>query len=154
MPALLPSQVSIELKPAKTHGLGDLGVPVQDGTVVKKGRLAEFEQLQDNGKVGRRFQNIRVTAIQTGEGGEVASRAIVTFEVFGDDNTPVAGNQGVGVALVAGDKVLREASLGTLFMPYACAWYENRFAVDLDNAQFDQLDRLAFVAHADEVRAL
>jgi hypothetical protein len=154
MPALLLSQVAIDIKPAKTTGLADLGVPIQDDTVVKKGKLVEFEQLQDNGKVGRRFQNIKVTALKTSEGGEVSSKVILTFEAFGDDNAPVAGNQGVGVVLAVGDKVLRELPLGTLFLPYACAWYENRFAVEISNEVFDQLDRLSFVAKADEVRAI
>ena len=154
MPALLLSAVPIELKPAKTNGLADLGVPLTDDTVVKKGKLAEFEQLQDNGKVGRRFQNIRVTAVKTSEGGEVSSKLMVVFEVFGDDNAPVAGNQGVAATLCAGDKPLLELPLGTLFMPYACCWYENRFSADISNELFDQFDRLSFVTRADEVRAL
>jgi hypothetical protein len=140
MPALLLSNVPVDLKPAKTNGLADLGVPLQEGTLVKKGKVGEFAQLQDNGKVGRRFQNIKVTAVKTSEGGEVSSRIIVTFEAFGDDNAPVAGNQGVAVVLAQGDKPLREAPLGTLFLPYACAWYENRFALEISNELFDQLD--------------
>jgi len=56
--------------------------------------------------------------------------------------------------LAQGDKPLREAPLGTLFLPYACAWYENRFALEISNELFDQLDRVSFVARADEVRAL
>jgi hypothetical protein len=154
MPALLLSEVAIDLKPAKTNGLADLGVPLTDDTVVKKGKLAEFEQLQDSSKVGRRFQNIRVTAVKTSEGGEVSAKVMVVFEVFGDDNAPVAGNQGVSAKICAADKTLLEVPLGTMFMPYACCWYENRFSVGISNELFDQFDRLTFVTRADEVRAL
>lgn len=154
MPALLLSTATIDLKPTKTNGLADLGVPVTDATLVKKGKLAEFVQPQDSGKVGRRFQNIRVTAVKTTEGGVEAAKLMVVFEVFGDDNVPVLANQGVSVSLSAGEQALADIPLGTLFMPYACAWYENRFAADIGNAVFDQLDRLHFTARADEVRAL
>jgi hypothetical protein len=154
MPALLLSSVPIELKPAKTNGLADLGVPLVDSTVVKKGKLGEFMQQQDSGKIGRRFQNIRVTAVKTIEGGIESSKLIVVFEVFGDDNVPAVVNQGVAATLTAGGKTLAELTLGTLFLPYACAWYENRFSADISNAVFDQLDSLSFVAKADEVRAI
>ncbi len=154
MPALLLSTAPVPLKPAKTNGLADLGVPMLDSTVVKKGKLVEFEQRQDNGKVGRRFQNIRVTAVKAEEGGKVSSKAIVVFEVFGDDNVPEAGNQGVAAVLSAGDKTLLEVPLGTLFMPYGCCWYENRFSIDISNEVFDQVDTLGLVARADEVRAI
>lgn len=142
MPALLLSSVPIELKAAKTNGLADLGVPLVESTVVKKGKLSEFMQPQDSGKVGRRFQNIRVIAVKTIEGGVESSKVIVVFEAFGDDNVP------------AGGKTLLELPLGTLFLPYACAWYENRFAVDISNDVFDRIDSFSFVAKADEVRAI
>lgn len=154
MPALLLSSTAVAIKPAKPHGLADLGVPLTDATVVKKGKLGEFEQAQDSGKVGRRFQNIRVTAVKTSEGGVESSRLIVAFEVFGDDNVPVVGNQGVAAVLHAGDTKLMDLPLGPLFLPYACAWYENRYAADISNEVFDQLDSLSFVARADEVRLI
>lgn len=154
MPALLLSSTAIDIKPAKPHGLADLGVPLTEATLVKKGKLAEFAQSQDSGKVGRRFQNIRVTAVKTAEGGVQASKLIVAFEVFGDDNVPVLGNQGVAAVLHAGEQALQDLPLGSLFLPYACAWYENRYAADISNEVFDQLDRLHFVAQADEVRSL
>jgi hypothetical protein len=154
MPALLLSTVSIDLKPAKTNGLADLGVPLGDDTVVKKGKLGEFAQDQDSGKAGRRFQNIRITAVKASEGGETGAKLIVAFEAFGDDNVPVRANQGVSAKLGAGDDVLAEVPLGPLFLPYACCWYENRFSADIAQDVFDRLDRLTFVAHADEVRAI
>jgi hypothetical protein len=95
-----------------------------------------------------------VTAVKTTEGGVESSKLLVVFEVFGDDNVPVLANQGVSVSLSAGEQALGDIPLGTLFLPYACAWYENRFAADIGNAVFDQLDRLHFTARADEVRAL
>jgi hypothetical protein len=154
MPALLHTTAPIELKPAKPHGLNELGVPLSDDTVVKKGKLGEFEQTLDSGRIGRRFQNVKITAVKTAEGGETSSKVMVSFEVFGDDNAPVVGNQGVAAMLHAGDKVLADISLGTLFLPYACAWYENRFAFDIANDLFDALDKLSLVARADEVRML
>jgi hypothetical protein len=154
MPALLLTAVPVPLKPAKTNGLADLGVPMGEDTLVKKGKLGEFEQLQDSGKIGRRFQNVRVTAVKATEGGQVVSKVIVVFEVFGDDNVPAAGNQGVALAVTAGGKTLLEAPLGTLFLPYGCHWYENRFSVDISNDVFEQCDSVNFVAKADEVRVL
>ncbi len=154
MPALLHTVAPVELKPAKPHGLHDLGVPLTDETLVKKGKLAEFSQLLDSGRIGRRFQNVRITAVKTAEGGETASKVMVSFEVFGDDNTPVVGNQGVAAVLRAGERVLGEWSLGTMFLPYGCAWYENRFAIDIANDVFDVLDGFSLVARADEVRML
>lgn len=154
MPALLLSTASIPLKPAKTNGLAELGVPMLDSTLVKKGKLGEFEQLQDNGKVGRRFQNIRVTAVKATEGDKVSAKVIVVFEAFGDDNVPEAGNQGVAAVLSAGGQTLLEVPLGALFLPYGCCWYENRFSFDIGNEVFEQLDQFGFVAKADEVRVI
>jgi hypothetical protein len=154
MPALLLSTVTLDLKPAKTHGLGELGVPVVESTLVKKGKLVEYLQECDDGKVGRRFQNLRVTAVKTPQGGEVSSKLIVVFEVFGDDNVPVGANLGVAAVLGAGDETLAELPLGPLFLPYGCCWYENRYAVDIDNAVFDRCDRITFVTLVDQVRAI
>jgi hypothetical protein len=154
MPALLLSSVPIDVKPAKTNGLADLGVPSADTTVVKKGKLGEFAQGLDSAKIGRRFQNIRVTGVKAEEGAATSSKLIVVFEVFGDDNVPLKANLGVAVALHAGDKVLLEQPLGTLFLPYACCWYENRCCLDICNEVFDQFDRLSFITLADDVRTV
>lgn len=154
MPALLSTTVPLELKAAKTNGLADLGVPMVESTLVKKGKLGELDQLLDNGRIGRRFQNLRAILVKAEQGGEVHSTLILSLEAFGDDNVPVAGNQGVSVQLLAADKVLAEHKLGALFLPFGSCWYDNRFAVELGEALFDACDRLQFIAHADEVRAL
>ncbi len=154
MPALLSAQVAIELKAAKPHGLADLGVPLNDASVVKKGKLGEFAQTLDSGKPGRRFQNVKLTAVKTSEGGEVTSRIIVSFEAFGDDNVPATVNQGVSASLTAGGQPIHELALGTLFLPFACCWYENRFAAQVPNDIFDRADGLSLVARADEVRVV
>jgi hypothetical protein len=154
MPALLLSTAPIELKSAKTNGLTDLGVPMVESTLVKKGKLGEFDQLQDSGKIGRRFQNLRAILVKAEQGGETHTTLILSLEAFGDDNVPVAGNQGVSVQLLSGDKLLAEHKLGALFLPFGSAWYDNRFAVELGKELFDACDKVNFVAHADEVRAL
>lgn len=81
VPALAEKTTQIELKDAKPKGLSmtQLGVPVLESTVVKKGKLQEFFQFLDDGKVGRRFQNIRVTGIKTSEGGVEAAKIFVQF---------------------------------------------------------------------------
>ena len=154
MPVLQSAAVAIPLQPAKTHGLADLGVPLGEATVVKKGKLGEFAQLLDEGRPGRRFQNVKVTAVRAEEGGQVAAQLIVSFEVFGDDNVPHGGNSGVQAALTAGGQVLAELQLGRLFMPYACCWYENRFVAPVPVSLFDQADGLSLQALADDVRML
>ena len=92
VPVLAENTTFIDLKPGKPTGLGmtQLGIPVLDGTVVKKGKLHEFIQLTNDDKPGRRYQNIRITAVKTGEGGIESAKVFVQFEVFGDDNVPEA----------------------------------------------------------------
>lgn len=104
MPTLAENTTFVELKTAKPTGLGmaQLGIPVQDSTLVKKGKLHEFIQLTKDGKDGRRYQNIRVTAVKTAEGGIDSVKFFLQFEVFGDDNVPEAANAGFAVALFAG----------------------------------------------------
>eukprot|EP01031_Cornospumella_fuschlensis_P049664 gene49664-60796_t len=46
MAALLPATFTFDLKPAKTNGLADLGVPLNDSTEVKKGKLKEDKYAQ------------------------------------------------------------------------------------------------------------
>jgi hypothetical protein len=156
VPALAEKTTQIELKDAKPKGLSmtQLGVPVLESTVVKKGKLQEFFQFLDDGKVGRRFQNIRVTGIKTSEGGVEAAKIFVQFEVFGDDNVPLAGNSGFGSALLGGGETLTELPANTVFMPYASARFENQFVYDVPTEVFDRADHFAFAANADQVRTL
>jgi hypothetical protein len=44
----------VTLAPAKPTGLAELGVPLVDTTVVKRGRAHEFAQVLTDGKIGRR----------------------------------------------------------------------------------------------------
>jgi hypothetical protein len=154
MPRLQSATFVIPLKAAKTHGLGELGVPIADGTEVKTGKLSEVMQMQEGGAVGRRFQNLRTTLVKTTEGGQLGAKLVLAFEVFGDDNTSVGAPSSVFARLLAGEQTLAELPLGGLFMPYGCCWYDNRFASDLALADFDAADALALVAAADEVRSL
>ena len=92
---LLESKTYIDLAIAKPTGLNDLGVPILETTVVKKGKLHEFSQPMADGKVGRMFQNLRITGIKTIEGGTEAAKIFISFEVFGDSNIPKAANSGI-----------------------------------------------------------
>ncbi|WP_217808637.1 hypothetical protein [Derxia lacustris] len=151
MPALEKKSAFITVATAKPTGLGDYGIPGEP--TVKKGKLAEFSQAQDSGKVGRMFQNIRVLLVSTAEGGQPSGKLIVAFEIFGDDNAPVGLNSGIDLALYAGDTLLGEYKHGAVFLPYACAWYENRVFFDIPAEVFEKADKLEFIALADEVRA-
>lgn len=154
MAALLPATFTFDLKPAKTNGLADLGVPLTDSTEVKKGKLAEAMQLLDGDKIGRRFQNLRATLVKATEGGQPGAKLLLSFEVFGDDTAPMKAPSAVSVLLQTGDQVLAERTLGPLYLPYAVCWYENHFAVDVPLDVFTAVDRLSVLAAADEVRAL
>ncbi|WP_028310488.1 hypothetical protein [Derxia gummosa] len=151
MPALEKKSAFIPVASAKPTGLADLGIPGEP--VVKKGKLAEFTQPQDGGKVGRMFQNIRAVLASTTEGGQPSGKLVVLFEIFGDDNVPTGVNRGVDVALYAGDTLLAEYKHGAVFLPYACAWYENKIFFDIPLDVFEKADKLEFIALADEVRA-
>lgn len=153
MPALQETRVVVTLAPAKTGGLADLGVPLSDTTVVRKGRVHEFAQMLADGKIGRRFQDLRVMAIRTEEGGAPSAKVIVQFEVFGDDTATPAAGSGIEVAFFAGETPLASLSSGSLFLPYANFWYPNRFVFELPMAAFDQLDRLEFIVKPQEVHA-
>lgn len=156
MPVLTENTVLIPLKSAKTTGLGmaQLGFPVLDSTQVKKGKLHEFLQSTAEGQVGRRFQNIQVTAVRTTEGGIESAKVFVLFEVFGDDNVPEAANSGYRVALLQGNETLLTLPVSSLFLPYGRVWYENRAVFELPLAVFEQADQLQFTALSDQVRAI
>lgn len=154
MPELIESKTMFDLAVAKPTGLNDLGVPLLQTTVVKKGKLHEFSQPRRDGKAGRIFQNVRVTGIKTTEGGAESVKLFVSLEAFGDGNAPEAANSGFALKLHAGTESLLELSAGSLFLPYANFWYDNRFVFDLPAAVFDQADRIEFIARPDQVRAI
>ncbi len=154
MPTLDQISTFIALTIAKPTGLAELGVPVVDTTVVKKGRLHEFAQNRNDGKIGRRFQDIRVTAIKTVEGGVEPATIFVQFELFSDDNVPVKPAGGFDAGLYAESENLMTLSSGGMFLPYANFWYLNRYAFVVPPALFDRADRFEFIAKSEEVRTL
>ncbi|HUX82734.1 MAG TPA: hypothetical protein VMV35_07840 [Halothiobacillus sp.] len=154
MADLIERKTTIDLAEAKPTGLGDLGVPVHDGMIVKKGKLHEFTQLLADGGVGRMFQNLRVIAVKTAVGGAPSAKLFILLEAFGDNNVPVVANSSFDLKLYAGTECLLELSPGSLFLPYANFWYDNRFVFDLSTDAFDRLNRLEFIAKADQVVAL
>ena len=154
MPDLFESKTFIDLTIAKPTGLNDLGAPLLDSTVVKKGKLHEFSQPMTDGKVARMFQNLRVTAIKTTEGGIELAKIFVSFEVFGDSNAPLAANSGIMIRLYAGQENLLSLTPGRMYLPFANFWYDNRFAFDIPNDVFDRADRLEFIARSDQVREI
>lgn len=154
MPALQESRTAVTLAPAKTGGLADLGVPLGDDTLVKKGRVHEYLQLLADGKIGRRFQDIRIIAIKTVEAGSPCAKVFIQFEVFGDNTAAPPGGVGFDATLFAGETPLASLSSSSLFLPYANFWYANRFVFEVPLADFDQADRVEFIAKAEEVRAV
>lgn len=154
MADLIESKTFVDVRPAKPTGLGDLGVPLQEATVIKKGKMHERTQYLADGAVGRMFQNLRVIAVKTPVDGVLSAKLFVLLEVFGDNTAPAAANSGFDLALYAGTEHLQELSPGSLFLPYANFWYDNRFAFDISTDVFDRLDRLEFIAKADQVIAL
>lgn len=151
MPALQETRVDVKFAPAKPVGLDDLGVPVVDGTVIKKGRVHELLQLLADGAIGRRFQDLRVIGIRTIEAGAPSAKLVVQFEVFGDNTLAPTSGTGIDVTLFAGTQPLASLSSTSLFLPYANFWYANRFVFDVPMADFDQADRLEFIARPEEV---
>jgi hypothetical protein len=150
---LQETRVVATLALAKPAGLDDLGAPLADGAVIKKGRVHEFPQLLTDGPIGRRFQDLRVIGIKTDEVGVLSAKIFIQFEVFGD-NTAAPPTHGVGfdAVLFAGSQRLTCLSSSSLFLPYANFWYPNRFVFDVPAADFDQADRLEFIAKPEEVR--
>ena len=154
MPTLLENKTPIQVGVAKPSGLNELGVPLPASATVKKGRLQEFMQVIEGGQVGRRFQNLRVTAVKTSEGDIQSAKLFLQFEAFGDDNVPTSHNSGFAATLYSGGDRLLEVSAGSLYLPYARHWYENQFAFDISTIVFDRVDRIEFVAKADQVRII
>lgn len=156
VPALAENTTYIDLKPGKPTGpsMTQLGVPVLETTVVKKGKLHELIQLMADGQVGRRFQNFRITGVKTSEGGVEAAKLFLQFEIFGDDNVPEGESAGFGAALYAGDEKLVGFGPFPAFLPYARAWYENQFVFEVPLELFARVDRLEFTAKPDQVRMI
>lgn len=156
MPTLAENTTHIDLAIAKPKGLSltQLGVPLLEGTVIKKGKLPEFIQLFDDGKPGRRYQNICITGVKTREGESETAKVIVQFEVFGDENVPVAVNSGFGITLCAGDESVLELPQTSAFLPYAACWYENQHVYNVPTVLFDRCDCLQFTMKADQVRVI
>lgn len=154
MPALVANSTVIDLAPAKTHGLNDLGVPLVDGTAVKKGKLGEFSQMLDDRKVGRIYQNLRALAVKTPEGGIESAKLFLLFEVFGDNNTTLVANIGFALRLLSGADTLLELRQPAIFLPYACAWYDNRCVFDIPLDTFERVDKIEFVTLDETVRAV
>ena len=154
MPSLQETRAVVTLAPAKPTGLADLGAPLGDAAMVKKGRAHEFPQLLADGKIGRRFQDLRVIGIKTLEGEVVSAKFFVQFEVFGDNTSAPTNGVGFEAALFAGAEQLVSLSSSSLFLPYANFWYPNRFVFEVPAADFDRADRLEFIAKPEEVRAV
>jgi len=152
--ALSEQKALIPLASARSNGLNDLGVPRLETAMIKKGRLHELTQAVESGAVGRRFQNLRITAIKTAEGGVESTKVFVQFEVFGDDNVPEADGSGFEAALYGGVERLCVLRPGVVFMPYARCWYDNRFVFDVPAEVFERTDGFEFIARPDRVRAL
>ncbi|WP_159730346.1 hypothetical protein [Methylosinus sp. Ce-a6] len=154
MPSLQETRAVVTLAPAKPTGLADLGAPLGDAAMVKKGRAHEFPQLLTDGNIGRRFQDLRVIGIKTLEGEVVSAKFFVQFEVFGDNTSAPTNGVGFEAALFAGAEQLASLSSSSLFLPYANFWYPNRFVFEVPAADFDRADRLEFIAKPEEVRAI
>lgn len=154
MPTLQETRAVVTLAPAKTAGLADLGAPLDDSTMVKKGRAHEFLQNLTDGAIGRRFQDLRVIAIKTVEAGVVSAKIFVQFEAFGDNTAAPPNGVGFEAVLLAGEQPLAHLSSSSLFLPFANFWYANRFVFDVPLADFDRADRVEFIAKAEEVRAV
>ena len=154
MPSLQETRIVVTLAPAKPAGLADLGVPLVDATMVKKGRAHEFPQLLTDGKIGRRFQDLRVIGIKTVEAAVMSAKFFVQFEVFGDNTAGPTNGAGFEATLYAGSQQLASLSSSSLFLPYANFWYPNRFVFEAPVADFDQADRFEFIAKPEEIRTV
>ncbi|HUO55524.1 MAG TPA: hypothetical protein VMU18_12325, partial [Rhodoblastus sp.] len=154
VPSLQEVRAVVPLAPAKSTGLADLGTPLVDTTVVKKGRVHEFAQDLSDGKIGRRFQDLRVIAIQTVEGALASAKLFVQFEIFGDNTAAPANGIGFEAVLYAGEQQLASLSSSSFFLPYANFWYPNRFAFDVATDVLEKAERCEFIAKPEEVRIL
>jgi hypothetical protein len=154
LPALQETRATVTLATAKPTGLAELGAPLLDETLVKKGRVHEFAQLLTDGQIGRRFQDLRVVAIKTVEGGIPSAKFFVQFEAFGDNTAAPIDGVGFDAAIFAGARQLASLSSSSLFLPYASFWYPNRFVFETPIEVFEQADRLEFIAKPEDVRLL
>jgi hypothetical protein len=152
VPSLQETRAVVTLAPAKSAGLADLGAPLSDATLVKKGRVHEFAQVLADGKIGRRFQDLRVIGIATVEGAVPSAKLFVQFEVFGDGTAAPANGVGFDAVLYAGAQQLASLSSSSLFLPYGNFWYPNRFVFEAPTADFERADRFEFIAKPEEVR--
>jgi hypothetical protein len=152
VPSLQEIRAILTLSPAKPVGLADWGTPLVETTVVKKGRVHEFAQILADGKIGRRFQDLRVVGINTVEAAVSSAKLFVQFEVFGDNTAAPANGVGFEAVLYAGSQQLASLSSSSLFLPYGNFWYPNRFVFEVPVADFDRADRFEFVAKPEEVR--
>jgi len=144
----------MSLKPTKPSGLADLGAPLDDAASVMKGRVHEFAQLLDDGKIGRRFQDLRVFGVKTVEGGVLSAKFFVQFEVFGDNTAAPPNGAGFEGLLFSGSRQLASFSSSSLFLPYANFWYSNRFVFEAALPDFDRADTLEFIAKSEDVRVI
>ncbi len=154
MPTLQEIRIVVPLAPAKPVGLADLGAPLDDSSVVRKGRAHEFAQTLADGSIGRRFQDLRIVGINTVEAAVRSARLFVQFEVFGDNTAVPANGVGFEAVLHAGTRALVSLSSTSLFLPYANFWYPNRYVFEVPTADFDQADRFEFIAKPEEVRSI
>lgn len=152
MPALQETRAAVTLAPAKPTGLADLGAPLVDGTMVKKGRVHEFQQLLADGQIGRRFQDLRVVAVKTVEGDVASAKFFVQFEAFGDNTMAPTNGAGFEAALFDGARPLASFTSSALFIPYAGCWYPNCFVFETPIEVFDLANRLDFIARPEDVR--
>jgi hypothetical protein len=152
VPLLQEIRIDVTLAPAKPVGLADLGAPMVDATAVKKGRAHEFAQVLTDGKIGRRFQDLRVIGIKTVEAAVPSAKLFVQFEVFGDNTAAPANGVGFEAILYAGPQQLASFSSSSLFLPYGNFWFPNRFVFEAPTADFDRADRFEFIAKPEEVR--
>ena len=116
--------------------------------------MHEFPQLLTDGKIGRRFQDLRVIGIKTVEAGILSAKLFVQFEVFGDNTAAPTNGVGFEALLFAGAQQLARLSSSNLFIPYANFWYPNRFVFEVSAADFDRADRLEFIAKPEEVQTV
>lgn len=154
MSLLQEFRTAVALAPAKPAGLADLGVPMTDTTVVKKGRAHEFAQVFADGKIGRRFQDLKIIGIKTVEAGVPSAKLFVQFEVFGDNTAAPADGAGFGAVLSVGSEPLANLSSSSLFLPYGNFWYPNRFVFEVSTADFDRADGFEFIAKPEDVRSI
>jgi hypothetical protein len=155
VPALQEARVSVAFAPVRaTAGFAEFGAPNLETASIKQGRLGELLQFLADGAIGRRFQGLRFTGIQTVEGEIASAKLFVAFEAFGDNSAAPAGGVGVDIALFAGETPLARLFSTSVFLPYANFWYPNSYVFALPLEEFDRADRLEFIARPEVVRII